>query len=223
VRLALGTRTVDLATRSLVVATLDATRAPGDLCRQATALVGEGADVIELSASSAPRVAAAVAAVADALGGTDRAALGVATSDADVAAAAYAAGAVIGAQRGPGTDTVGFLQAAAAAGATVVLSPADPSPTGLVAITRAGAAAAIARDRLVVEVAATGADVRRVALFGYPVLVPVDPPTSHDEPLAATVAAATLAGIRGARLFRTTSVKAVRRTCDVLAAILEAP
>jgi dihydropteroate synthase len=84
-------------------------------------------------------------------------------------------------------------------------------------------AAGIPVDRIVVD--GTPGDAALAGAAGsYAVLVELGQLAAGvGAPHAAVVAAATLALIDGARLLRTTDVKAARRASDVVAAILEAP
>jgi dihydropteroate synthase len=150
VRLALGTRTYDLTTRSLVMGILNRTPdsfydagahfALDAFCRRAAELVGEGADILDVGgvkAGPGPEVGLQeeldrVLPGVEALAARFDVPLSVDTWRADVAAAAYQAGAVVG------NDISGFaddryLAVSAAAGATVVathirLAPRVPDP-----------------------------------------------------------------------------------------------
>jgi dihydropteroate synthase len=150
VRLALGTRTYDLTTRSLVMGILNRTPdsfydagahfALDAFCRRAEELVGEGADILDVGgvkAGPGPEVGLQeeldrVLPGVEALAARFDVPLSVDTWRADVAAAAYQAGAVLG------NDISGFaddryLAVSAAAGATVVathirLAPRVPDP-----------------------------------------------------------------------------------------------
>lgn len=275
-RLALGTRTYELATRPLVMGILNRTPdsffdagahfALDAFCVRASELVAEGADILDVGGVKAgpgpnvgleeelERVIPAVEAV------TARfdVPVSVDTWRAQVAAAAYRAGAVIG------NDISGFADAAylpvsAAAGATVVathirLGPRVPDPNpryddlvagvrGFLAdrARRAGCAG-IPPERVILD---AGLDLgktaeqslellrqsQRLAELGYPLLL-----SASNKPFlgrlldldvgerrAASVAATAIGVIGGCRIVRTHDVRGIRRVCDVLAAILEAP
>jgi dihydropteroate synthase len=150
VKLALGSRTYDLATRSLVMGILNRTTdsfydkgaffAMDDFLGRASSLVGEGADVLDVGgvkagpgldigeAEELDRVIPAV----EALRGRFDVPLSVDTWRASVAAEAYRAGAVIGNDISGFADPL-YLKVAADAGATVVathirLGPRVPDP-----------------------------------------------------------------------------------------------
>lgn len=97
-RLTLGGRTVDLATRALVVAPLDAGGLDASgleaLCREAERLVASGADIVEVTGDGVdPGVMGAAVA---ALVGAGVGPVAVAATDLAVVRAAYQAGAVLG-------------------------------------------------------------------------------------------------------------------------------
>jgi dihydropteroate synthase len=150
VKLALGSRTYDLATRSLVMGILNRTTdsfydkgaffAMDTFLERASVLVAEGADLLDVGgvkAGPGPQIDEAeemerVIPAIEALRGRFDIPLSVDTWRASVAAEAYGAGAVVG------NDISGFadpdyLKVAAAAGATVVathirLGPRIPDP-----------------------------------------------------------------------------------------------
>lgn len=152
-RLCLGTRTYDVATRPLVMAILNRTPdsffdrgsffAMDAFLRRADQVVGEGADILDVGgvkAGPGPEVGEQeeldrVLPAVEALGQRFDLPVSVDTWRAPVAAAAFAAGAVVGNDISGFADP-GYLAAAAGAGATVVathirLAPrvADPTPT----------------------------------------------------------------------------------------------
>jgi dihydropteroate synthase len=229
-RLALGDETFDLTARALVMGVTGG----DDLVAGAAALVAQGADLLAVRAGEAEQ---AIPALVDVVGDVRRRfglPLVVETSRAAVAAAGYRAGAAAGADRS-GLLGADLVAATARAGATLVVA-ADGSPERvcerLVEGARRAEAAGIPPERIVLDPAVDRAgsrreagilmgEIRRLAALGYPVaLSPYL--TGDDDPLLATVAAASLGVAWGCRVVRTTQVRAVRRVRDVLAAVLEA-
>ena len=234
-RLVLGSRAFDVATRSLVVGAVErAGRDVATVADEAQRMAAEGADAVELITGpndDEADVVGTIAALRRACRSGIAAGIAVAPARPDLARAAYAAGAVMGAVTGGGAvhDTRAFLDASAAAGVTVVLAH-DASAgdltrlrAGLVARARLAEAAGIPAERIVVEPASAATALlgclRRVAELGYPVLLSAD---GYPRGRPAHLAAVALGVIGGCRLVRTRDPKGARRVCDVLAAILEA-
>jgi dihydropteroate synthase len=275
VRLALGARTYEVATRSLVMGILNRTTDsffdkgaffPMDaFLQRADQLVDEGADLLDVGgvkAGPGPEVTAPeeldrVLPAIEALRARFDLPISVDTWRATVAKASFDAGAVVG------NDISGFadpdyLPAAAAAGATVVathirLRPRVPDPEPsyddvvvdvrdfLVDRARRAEEAGIPAERIVLD---AGLDLGktwqqsvillrasdRLAALGYPLLLSASNKTFLgrllDLDLAdrreATVAATALGVVRGCRIVRAHDVRAARRVCDVIAAVLEA-
>jgi dihydropteroate synthase len=202
-RLTLGDTSYNLATRALVIGRLPVGAGP----EVGKELVGDGANVVEVELASGS-VARARAAVAELLASVG-VPVAVTTADVDIALVAVEAGASL--VRGP----------RACSGAAVVLEAAVDGDLvarreAVVRRAREAEEAGVATDRIVVDPGLGVAPhllrlTRRLAELGYPVLLTSD-----------GTAAIALAVTGGCRLVRTREVKAARRVCDVLAAILEA-
>jgi dihydropteroate synthase len=275
VQLALGDRTYDLTTRSLVMGIVN--RTPDSFYdrgtyfdvdagyRHAERLVAEGADVLDVGgvkAGPGPEVSEAeelervVGFIARLRQRVD-VPLSVDTWRAAVAAEAYRAGAVMGNDISGFADPA-YLPTAASAKATVVathirLAPrvADPTPhyddvIGEVCAylderAQRALAAGIAPTRIVID---AGLDLgktaeqslellrasERLARLGWPLLLSASNKTFlgrlFDLPLGergeASIAAHALGVTFGCRILRVHDVRAARRICDTLAAVMEA-
>ena len=205
-RLTLGTRSVDLATRALVIGPPGG-GGPGD----------DQPDLVELVMGDPSLRRAADRPAAAWIDGSDEA-----------AAAAFGAAAVLVGTTSPGDPIDGLLSGCARAGATVVVgAPGEALEdvrARLVERARRAEAAGIPPGRIVLEAHLTPTllpHLRRFAELGYPVLVTVTTPVVRCLE-ADHAAVAALAVIEGARLLRTDAVRAVARACRVVSAILEA-
>jgi hypothetical protein len=198
VRLTLGTQSVDLATRALVIGP------PGP----------DAPDVVEITPAAAADSRRPMAAWVD----PTRPAL----------AAALDAGVELVGTSDPDVPLVELLPRCAATVTTVVVSAAggsfDAVRARLVECAHQGEAAGFPPDRIVVEPILTTAllpHIRRFAELGYPLLLTVT--ASVAARLRGDQDALTaLAVIEGARLIRTDAVKSAVRVCRVVSAILEA-
>ena len=252
VRLCVGSRAFSLGTRPLVLGLLDTPRAAvhDDLLAAAERLVADGADLLGLVAppsAAADEVPAAVAALAARFD----VAVAVSTARAAVAEAALGAGAVV-ADDPSGAAGPDWLAVAAASGATVVLPhrpgrapDADgdvvaSAEAGLLARAEAAQAAGIPPERIVLDaglhLVGTPAPFlailrgsSRLARLGYPLALSPTPATVAAvvpgrglEVRDAALAAIALGVAWGCRLVRTTDVRAARRVCDAISAVLDA-
>ena len=245
-RLTLGARSYELVTTALVVGRLGADAGEFEeavLVAAAHRLIAEGADVVELCVDG--RGPAAGAAAVGSLVRALPAPVAVDAASPDVAAAAVRAGAHL--VRCEGRGEPGYLAAAAASGAAVVVACPPPAiggggPAaiealcdGLVSLARAAERAGIPPDRIAVDggVGTSGAPAdrelllasKRLASLGYPLVLSLgaagvpSPSERTGDPVDLTVAAASIGVGLGCRLVRTAHATAVRRTCDVLAAV----
>ena len=239
-RLVIGSRQFDLATRSLVMGILNRTPdsffdrgeffALDATMRRAEQLVVEGADILDVGGVKAgpgpevsepeelERVIPAVAAVRARFDVP----ISVDTWRAEVARAAYAAGAEVGHDIS-GFAVPDYLRVSAAAGATVVAThirrePRVPDP-----------------EPHYVDVVATVCEfladrARRAELAGIPserivVDAGLDLGKTWEqslELLRRSDALAALGVARGCRIVRAHDVRGTRRVCDTIAAVLEA-
>lgn len=215
VLLALGSSTVDVGDRALVVAVLP-TLADEAVPTAVARAVAEGADVVEVPGEAVELAAGVPAAVR--------------TPDAVAAGEAFAAGAVLALDPSGFTDP-GYLPAAVLAGASVVGAAQVDDAAGVVSAARSLARraeeAGLAADRLAVEPVAPGggplamppAAVVRCA--GVPVLVSVVRPDAGAPDPGAVAGALSVAAVRGCGLLRVAAADArsARRVVDVIAAV----
>lgn len=222
--LGIGSRSYDLTTRALVMGALEQSDDFEVLFRLTDRLVSDGADIVELG--EALELEPVVPAV-EALAARFDVPLSIRTWRAAVAEAAFEAGAAIG------NDITGFadpdyLKVARRAHATVVVTHRGSAASVnavcsyLAERARCAESAGITRDRLVID-AGTHLDTTdeqsdelvrsadRLASLGRPLML--------SAPTVGYVAAGV---VRGCRIVRTRDVKATRRICDVVAAVLEA-
>ena len=275
VLLALGQRTYDITTRSLVMGILNRTPdsfydrgefwALDAFYRRAEQLMREGADILDVGgvkAGPGPEVTAneELDRVVPAITGLRRRfdiPVSVDTWRASVATEAYRAGAVMGNDISGFADS-GYLAAAAAAGAAVVathirLAPRVPDPAPvyadlvaevadfLVDRGRQAEAAGIPPERIVLD---AGLDLGktasqsacllrasdRLSRLGWPLLLSASHKTflgvlfnlDLNARAGATLAAHAVGVSLGCRILRAHDVRAARRICDTLAAVMEA-
>ena len=195
-------RRIDLTTRALVVGVPTAGLEPTSLVQEARRLAGQGADLLDLRGATGAVVAAIVAEL-------DVPAL------ADRPPGAVLAGLAGGA--GPA-----LLHGAAEAGASVLLGAAAAEDVGTVLPGQlmAARAAGVAEERIALDVGGHVEAVVAVVSLGRPVGIATSELGQDGHPEASV--AITTVGVRlGARIVRTGHVQAVRRTVDVLAALLE--
>jgi dihydropteroate synthase len=215
VLLALGSSTVPVADRALVVAVVPRVAdeaVPGAVARA----VADGADVVEVP-SDAVELAAGVP-------------VAVRTPDAVVAREAFAAGAVLALDPSGFADP-GYLPAAVLAGATVVgaapVADAAEVVPAVRALVRRAADAGLPADRLAVEpVPPAGGPLAlppapALRCTGVPVLVSVVRPDAADPDPGAVAGALSVAAVRGCGLLRVAAadVRSARRVADVVAAV----
>lgn len=248
-RMALGSEQHDLSTRALVLGAVPMTAAgpstapPGpadDLLAAAGQLVDAGADLLIVPSCDDAEVAAqAIRRLRDRFDLPIAVRLSSADRGQDAAASFVRAGAAMLVGLRPEadadciatiTDSKAFVVLRAEPGRTDdAEGPLESALGAAAAAVRAVEAAGVARQRIGLEVtgaldlappaaAALGPADRLVALR-CPVLVSLAP--WDDDPVEA-VTAASLAVLSGRRLICTRQVKAVRRACDVVSAVLEA-
>lgn len=207
-RLTLGTQSLDLTTRALVIGP------PG----------ADQPDIVEIPAGDDPPVGGAT----DTLLAARLDASTSASTRPSVLAAAFDAGAVLVSTTHPDVPLTDLLPACAQAGAAVVVSATgdrmDDVRVRLVDRAGQAEAAGIPSDRVVLEPPLTSAllpHLRRFAELGYPLLLTVTTPIVQTLP-GNQAALTALAQIQGARLIRTDAVLGTVRVCRVVSAILEA-
>ena len=242
--LLLGGRRYDLTTRPLVMGTLRPTRrswsdvgGPGALdalLRRASAVVADGADILEVGGAAAPQVGEAeeldrLIPAVEALAGRFDLPLSVDTGRAAVLDAACVAGAVCGYDSDGRADAVYLATAARRrAGVIVVEEGAGWAVKAGIPPESVILDAGIDLGKPAAERAVLLSDVPRLAALGHPVLLAtgrtspggVLQPVS-DARRSSSLAAVAWAVIRGVRIVRASDVAGTVRVVRILDALLE--